>query len=78
MKYYLLAAVAAIAVAGPVQARDGQGYIGIEGGVLFPKGQDVNGVVDFTTLQTPATPVFVGPADRVGEGVAEADWDMGY
>ena len=78
MKYCLLTAVAAIAVAAPAQARDGQGYVGIEGGVLFPRGQDVNGAVEFTTIQTPALPVFAGPVDRDGDGVAEADWDMGY
>ena len=67
MRKYLLAAVAAIAVAAPAQARDGQGYVGIEGGVLFPKSQDVNGFVDFTTVQTPALPLFLGPVDREGD-----------
>src|SRR5215212_2132351 len=49
MYKYLLAAVAAAAIASPAAARDGSGYIGIEGGVLFPQKQDIDGAVDFTT-----------------------------
>ena len=74
MKKYLLAAVAAAAVAAPAQARDGQVYAGIEGGILLPRGQDVNADVDFTT--TPAAPA--GPADAFVTNAMEADWDRGY
>jgi len=43
MKKYLLAAaaVAAVATAAPAVARDGSGYAGIEGGLLFPKTKQV-------------------------------------
>ena len=36
MRKYLLAAAAVVAIATPAAARDGAGYVGIEGGVLFP------------------------------------------
>ena len=39
MKYVLLTAVAAAAIATPAQARDGQAYFGVEGGILCPTGQ---------------------------------------
>ena len=61
MKRYLLAAVAVTAIAAPAQARDGSAYAGIEGGILFPKEQDTNADVVFTTTQTPATPLGAGP-----------------
>jgi len=48
MQKYLLAAVAAAAIASPAMARDGSGYVGIEGGALFPKNQHVDATVDFT------------------------------
>ena len=79
MKRYLLAAVAAAAIAAPAQARDGQLYAGIEGGVLFPRGQDVNADLDFTTIQVPTTPAApAGPADVLVGDAMEADWDRGY
>ena len=49
MYKYLLAAVAAAAIASPAAARDGSGYVGLEGGVLFPQKQNIDGAVDFTT-----------------------------
>ena len=48
MRNYLLAAAAAAAFATPAMARDGSGYVGLEGGALFPKSQHVNATVDFT------------------------------
>ena len=45
MRKYLLAAAAAAAIATPAVARDGSGYFGVEGGVLFPKD---TGNVDFS------------------------------
>ena len=39
MRKYLLAAVAAAAIATPAVARDGSGYIGLEGGVMLPEDQ---------------------------------------
>ena len=48
MRKYLLAAVAAAAFATPAMAEDGSGYVGIEGGALFPKKQHVDANIDFT------------------------------
>ena len=41
MRKLLLAAAATVAIAAPAAARDGSGYVGIEGGILFPKSQIV-------------------------------------
>jgi len=48
MRQYLLAAVAAAAIATPAVAADNAGYIGVEGGILFPKSQHIDGSVNFT------------------------------
>jgi opacity protein-like surface antigen len=64
MRKYLLAAAAVAAIASPAAARDGQPYAGVEGGILFPKDNDADVFVDYTTTQTPATPLApAGPAD---------------
>ena len=42
LKKYLLAAAAAAAIASPAAARDGSGYVGVEGGALFAKDQSVH------------------------------------
>jgi len=46
--HLLLAGAAAIVIAAPAAARDGQPYLGIEGGITFPNDNqiDVNGVKD--------------------------------
>ncbi|MEO6582083.1 MAG: outer membrane beta-barrel protein, partial [Sphingomicrobium sp.] len=49
MRLYLLAAVAAAAIATPAVAADNAGYVGLEGGILFPKSQTIDGSVDFTS-----------------------------
>ena len=55
MRRYLLAAAAAAAIASPAAARDGNGYVGIEGGLLFPRSQSGNFTSVFTqTSQSPA------------------------
>ena len=43
MRKYLLAAVAVAAIASPAAARDGTGYIGLEGGLMFPSDMDIDG-----------------------------------
>src|SRR5258705_6296729 len=48
MRNYLLAAVAAAVIASPAAAKDNSGYVGLEGGILFPQKQDINASVDFT------------------------------
>src|SRR5205085_12494891 len=47
-KMLLATAVAAAAISAPAAARDGSGYVGIEGGALFPNSQHVNGTINFT------------------------------
>ena len=48
MRKYLLAAVAAAAIASPAVARDGAGYVGLEGGIMFPQDWDLEGEFIFT------------------------------
>jgi opacity protein-like surface antigen len=48
MRKYLLLAAAGVVFAAPAAARDGSGYIGADGGILFPKSHHINGSVDFT------------------------------
>ena len=74
MRKYLLAAVAITALSSPAMARDGSAYVGIEGGIMFPRDMDGNGLVDFTS--TPATPA--GPVDFVGLGDFDAELKRGY
>ncbi len=53
MRRYLLAAAALAAIATPAAARDGSPYLGIEGGLLFPRDGDIEidieGEDDFDT-----------------------------
>ena len=69
MYKYLLLAAAGIAVAAPAAARDGSGYIGLEGGVLFPKKQSVSGAIDFTNT---------GVTDFARTTVASERYKTGY
>jgi len=69
MRKLFLAAAATVAIAAPAAARDGSGYVGIEGGVLKPKSQDLFGSVDFTN----AVPADIGRTD-----VASVRYKMGY
>lgn len=52
MKKYLLAAAACVAMATPALARDGAGYFGLEGGILFPRTTNFDGVVTTTPPTT--------------------------
>jgi opacity protein-like surface antigen len=47
MRRYLLAAVAAAAIATPAFAQDSGPYVGFEGGVLFPRDTDVDADINF-------------------------------
>src|SRR6476469_1309264 len=47
MRYYLLAAAAAVAIATPAVACDGSGYIGIEGGLTFPKDPKIRALINY-------------------------------
>ncbi len=78
MRNYLLAAVATAVIASPAIARDGQPYIGIEGGLLFPKDQDGDILVDFTTTQTPLLPAApAGPIDFEADNALGIDYKRG-
>jgi opacity protein-like surface antigen len=80
MRTILLATVAGLAVvATPAVARDGSMYGGIEGGVLFPKDQDADLNVNYTTTQTPTTPAGpAGPADTTYNNAFGVDYKTGY
>ena len=74
MRKYLLAAVAAAAITSPAAARDGQGYVGIEGGILFPRDLNGNALVGLTT--TPGTPA--GPASFNFGDAFDAELKRGF
>ena len=78
MRSYLLAAVALAAIASPAMARDGQPYLGIEGGVLFPKDNDGDIFVDFTSTQTPSAPAQAAPSDTSFNNGVGVDYKRGY
>src|SRR6185295_2039475 len=62
-------AAATLAIAAPAAARDGSGYVGVDGGVLFPHKQNVDGAIDFTS------PTGV---DFLESRVARIHWKTGY
>ena len=66
MRRFLLAS-AAVAIAAPAVARDGSGYVGLEGGVLFPQHQ--TGVFTSTFIQSAQSPAAGTPAAAPGTGV---------
>src|SRR4051794_76998 len=77
MRKYLFATAAAatVAIAAPAAATaDNSGYVGLEGGVLFPKSQSVTGTIDFTTTGTPG-PVNFGPS-RVATVKSKTGYDI--
>ena len=77
-KYLMAAAATAVIATSPAMARDGQPYIGIEGGIMFPKDQDADVDADFTTTQTPATtPSYVGPSDTTYSDMFGIDYKRG-
>jgi len=71
MRIYLLAAVAAAAIATPALAKDNSPYVGVEGGVMFPRNQDVFGAIDFTTPPD-------GVSDFAASDVGELKFKTGY
>ena len=82
MRKYLLAAVAVGAIATPAAARDGQGYAGIEFGILWSKDQDADVFVDVNQAGVlnvpggvPNTPI---PSDVEFNNVFGLDSKMGY
>ncbi|HVH48869.1 MAG TPA: outer membrane beta-barrel protein, partial [Sphingomicrobium sp.] len=85
MRRLLLGAAAVSAImAAPAYARDGAGYIGIEGGIMWPKDNDGNiGVTydetfSFTTGGTPDGPAYALPADTFDEDIMGISYDSGF
>src|SRR5438552_10321698 len=71
MRKLLLATTATLAVvATPAAARDGSGYVGLEGGILFPHSQ--NGVFTATFTQTAQSPAAGTAAPLPGTGLVGA------
>ena len=78
MKRYLLAAVAAAAIATPAMARDDQGYFGVEGGVNWVKSQSPDVDLTFTPLNNLAgTPLLPANTQRFGNAF-DLGSHMGY
>ncbi len=77
VRHYLLAAVAAAAITSPALARDGQPYVGIEGGILFPKDQNGDIFADFTTTQLQPSPLATGPVDANFGNAVRLDYKRG-
>jgi opacity protein-like surface antigen len=69
-KTFLLTAVAAASIATPAVARDGSGYVGLEGGVLFPQSQD--GTFNATFTQSAQSPAAGSAAPAPGTGLVGA------
>lgn len=69
MRNYLLAAVAAAAIATPAVAQDAGPYVGIEGGILFPKDTNIDASVTYVD------PLF---PDVVYSDLIEVDYKQGY
>ena len=69
MRKILLATTAAVvAVSTPAVARDGSGYIGLDGGILFPQSQ--SGVFTATFSQTAQSPAAGTTAPAPGTGLS--------
>lgn len=71
MRKYLLAAVAAAAIAGPASARDHSVYVGLDAGIMFPDNQRVDGSIDFTAPPD-------GVTDLATNDVGRVRWKAGY
>ena len=69
MRKLLLASAAALIIATPAAARDGSGYFGIEGGVLFPQDMGVEGEFLFDDPLTP---------DFLEQDIADVEFKTGF
>ena len=80
MRKYLLATTATLLFATPAAASDGSWYAGLEAGALFPKDQDADVLVDYTTTNASVPPggllplnIPPGPSDRVFHNMCAPD-----
>jgi opacity protein-like surface antigen len=78
MRNQFLVAAALAAIASPAMARDGQPYLGIEGGLLSAKDRSADVFVDFTSTQTPAAPNVAGAVDTRFAGITDVNYKRGY
>ena len=70
MRKYLLAGVAALVIAAPAAATtDNAGYVGLEGGILFPRSQNVSAAIDFTGT---------GPVDFSQDQIGKLKYKKGF
>src|SRR4051794_20979656 len=69
MRVHLMTAAALAAIAVPAVAKDGSGYVGVDGGALFPQKQTVAGSIDFTTT---------GVTDFARQDIASEKYKTGY
>jgi opacity protein-like surface antigen len=68
MRTFLIATAATVAIATPAAAKDGSPYVGIEGGVVKPKSQNIFGNIDFTNTTT---------TDFAGTNIGRARYNAG-
>jgi opacity protein-like surface antigen len=68
-KLILAAALSCTCFAAPAFATDNSGYVGIEGGVIFPQKQNLKGAIDFTNAANP---------DRVSTDIARLKYKPGF
>ena len=79
MKRIFLAAVAAAAISGSAAGRAGTPYVGIEGGLLVGRDNDIDERVDFTATQNPASPpALAGPSDTEFDDVFNLAYEPGH
>jgi opacity protein-like surface antigen len=79
MKLFLMAAVAGVMISVPTAARAGSPYVGIEGGVLHGRENDVDEIANYTTIENPATALAPpGPADTEFDDVFSINYRIGY
>jgi hypothetical protein len=76
MYKYLLAATAALAIAAPAAARDGQPYVGIEGGIMFPRDLNGDAFIDYTIAAPGVTPGTDFAVDNAFDAELRRGWDL--
>jgi opacity protein-like surface antigen len=79
MKNMMFLASAAAALAIPSAASAGTPYVGVEIGLAKGRGNDIDQTVDFTTVQTPATPAApAGASDAFFDDVFDQEYKRGF
>src|SRR6185437_14519134 len=74
MHRFLFAGAAALAIAAPAAAtQDNSPYVGVEGGIMFPKSQSLDARIDFTD---PTVNDF--PLTHVGSVRYKKGWDLDF